>query len=202
MKSRMLYLGVGILIGLGLLLVGWQISNQPYEFKGSLIEPPIPAADFELTDHTGETFRLSDQDGKVVLIFFGYTNCPDVCPITLSEYKQIIESLGEQAGQVRFAFITVDPERDDVARLNTYLGFYHPVISGLTGDVAALELVYQDYGVYRAKQEVGSASGYLVDHTARTYLIDQEGNWRLTYPFEMDWEDMLADIEYLVGEAL
>ena len=87
MKSRMLYLGVGILIGLGLLLVGWQISNQPYEFKGSLIEPPIPAADFELTDHTGETFRLSDQDGKVVLIFFGYTNCPDVCPITLSEYK-------------------------------------------------------------------------------------------------------------------
>ncbi len=117
MKSRMLYLGVGILIGLGLLLVGWQISNRPYKFKGSLIEPPIPAADFELTDHKEETFRLSDQAGKVVLIFFGYTNCPDVCPITLSEYKKIIESLGEQADQVRFAFITVDPERDDVTRL-------------------------------------------------------------------------------------
>ncbi len=71
----------------------------------------------------------------------------------------------------------------------------------MTGDVAALEMVYQDYGVYRAMQELGSASGYLVDHTARTYLIDKEGNWRLTYPFEMDWEDILADIEYLVGEA-
>ncbi len=201
MKSRMLYLGVGILIGLGLLLVGWQISNQPYEFKGSQIEPPIPAADFELTDHHGETFRLSEQAGDVVLIFFGYTNCPDVCPITLSEYKKIIESLGDQADQVRFAFITVDPERDDVARLNTYLGFYHPSILGLTGEVAALEMVYQDYGVYRAKQELGSASGYLVDHTARTYLIDKAGNWRLTYPFEMDWEDMLADIENLVGEG-
>jgi len=201
MKSRMLYLGVGILIGLGLLLVGWQISNRPYKFKGSLIEPPIPAADFELTDHKEETFRLSDQAGKVVLIFFGYTNCPDVCPITLSEYKKIIDRLGKQADQVRFGFITVDPERDDVTRLNTYLGFYHPAIFGLTGDMAALEMVYQDYGVYRAMQELGSASGYLVDHTARTYLIDKEGNWRLTYPFEMDWEDILADIEYLVGEA-
>jgi len=201
MKSWFVYLGVGVAIGVGLLLVGWQLTNQPYSYKGSTIEPSIQAADIELTDQYGNSFRLADQQGYVSLIFFGYTNCPDVCPITLAEYKKIIAELGDQAGDVRFVFVTVDPERDTVERLNTYLSFYHPDIIGLTGEQANLETVYKGYGVFQSKQDTGSAAGYLVDHTARTYAIDKQGNLRLTYPFEMDWEDIAEDIRHLLQEG-
>lgn len=200
MKSRFVYLGVGVAIGIALLLVGWQITNQPYTFKGSILEPVVPAADFELTDQNGNTFRLSDQQGYVTLIFFGYTNCPDVCPTTMSEYKKIIAELGDQADDVRFVFVTVDPERDTVERLNTYLGVFHPAIIGLTGERAELEEVYQSYGVYQAKNDTGSTAGYLVDHTARTYAIDKHGNLRVTYPFEMDWRDIVSDVRNLIEE--
>ena len=201
MKSWFLYLGVGVALGVGLLLVGWQLSNQPYIFKGSTIEPAIQAPDFELTDQEGNPFRLVDQQGYVTLIFFGYTNCPDVCPTSLSEYKKIIDELGEQADGVRFVFVTVDPERDTIERLNTYLSFFHPAIVGLTGERAYLETVYKDYGVYQAKQDTGSAAGYLVDHTARTYVIDKQGNLRLTHPFEMDWHDIVEDVSHLLQEG-
>ncbi len=120
-------------------------------------------------------FRLSDQKGQIVLLFFGYTHCPDVCPVTLSHFKQIKADLGDQADQVRFVFITVDPERDTADQLSQYLPNFDPDITGLTGSRQSLESVWKSYGVYQAKQEVGSAAGYLVDHTARTYLIDQQG---------------------------
>lgn len=198
MRSKYFMFGVGILVGIGLLLVGWRFVQFPYTFRGSLIDPPIPAADFELTNQNGGPFRLSDQRGEIVLIFFGYTHCPDVCPLTLSDFKQIKASLGDQADRVRFVFITVDPERDTTEVLRQYLPNFDPEIIGLTSDRTSLESVWKAYGVYQAKQEVGSAAGYLVDHSARTYLIDQQGNLRLTYPFEMGKDDILSDVRYLL----
>ena len=182
------------------IMVGWQALSRPYTFQGSLIDPPIEAADFELTDQNGQTFRLSEHQGKVVLIFYGYTNCPDVCPLTLSDFKLIKADLGEQADQVNFVFITVDPERDSQERLKAYLANFDPVFSGLTGSRSELESVWKAYGVYQAKQETGSAAGYLVDHTARTYAIDKQGNLRLTYPFEMERQAILDDVRHLVQE--
>ena len=197
---RYLLIGVGGLLGVVFILVGWQALSRPYTFQGSLIDPPIEAADFELTDQNGQPFRLSDHQGKVVLIFYGYTNCPDVCPLTLSDFKLIKADLGEQADQVSFVFITVDPERDSQERLKVYLANFDPVFSGLTGSRSELESVWTAYGVYQAKQETGSAAGYLVDHTARTYAIDKQGNLRLTYPFEMERQAILDDVRYLVQE--
>lgn len=199
MRSKYLLLGVGVLTGVALLLMGWQFFQRPYEYRGSLIDPPVPAANFELVDQNGELFQLRDQRGKVVLLFFGYTHCPDVCPLTLSDFKYIKSNLGEQADQARFVFVTVDPERDTVDVLRQYLPNFDEEIVGLTGNRSDLEAIWKDYGVYQAKQEVGSAAGYLVDHTARTYLIDQQGNWRLTYPFEMDKDDILADVRHLIS---
>ncbi len=198
--SKYSLLGIGIVLGLAFVLTGWYaLDNQAYSYQGVLIDPPAPATDFELIDQNGQPFRLSEQRGDVVLIFFGYTNCPDVCPVTLSEYKRIKEELGEQAGRVRFVFITVDPERDTTERLKGYVESFDPSFIGLTGDSESLEQVFKAYGVYYERRDVGSAAGYLVDHTARTYLIDPQGNWRLNYPFGMETSKISADIQHLLN---
>lgn len=201
MKSRNFLLGAGVAVGVIVILAGWQMFNQTYTFKGSLIDPPVQAADFELMDQHGDTFQLSDHSGKVVLVFFGYSSCPDVCPVTLSDYIQIKRDLGKDADQVEFVFITVDPERDTPERLAKYISNFDPTFIALSGTRAELEPVWQNYGVYQEKRDVGSAAGYLVDHTARTYAIDPQGNWRLTYPFEMDRNAILDDVRHLIQEG-
>lgn len=201
MSSRnLLLLSAGLLLGIALTLaVGFVL--QPYTYRGSLIDPPIPAADFELTDQDGNPFRLSDQNGRVVVLFFGYTNCPDVCPVTLTEFKRLRQNLGKQAENVVFVFITVDPERDTPERLKAHVANYDPAIRALTGSPETLQQVWQAYGVYQSKVELDSAVGYLVDHTSRTYVIDAQGNWRLTFPFGMEMKSMLDDIRQVIKEG-
>lgn len=200
MKTKYGLLGIGIVLGLALMLVGWKVLAQPYTYQGSLIDPPVPAADFQLNNQHGEPFRLSDQRGKTVLIFFGYTHCPDVCPVALSEFRQVKKQLGDLADQVEFVFITVDPERDTADVLGQYLANFDPTFIGLSGTPDQMEPVYKSYGVYHEKTETGSASGYLVDHTARMYVIDSQGNWRLTYPFGMEVEKQVEDLVHLLQE--
>lgn len=200
-KSKYGMIGFGVVIGLLIALVAWQVFAQEYTYQGSLIDPPVKAGGFELLDQNGHLYKLSDQRGKVALIFFGYTHCPDVCPVTLSEFKQIKRQLGEQASGVEFIFITVDHERDTQEKLAQYLANFDPDFVGLTGEQSDLEAVYQNYGVYRAKQQTGSAAGYLVDHTARVFAIDKDGNWRLTYPFGMEVEKIYQDVRHLLMEG-
>jgi protein SCO1/2 len=199
--SKVWILVTGVVIGLALtLVIGWFLLDQNYRYHGAVIEPPAQAADFTLTDQNGAPFRLSDQEGKIALLFFGYTHCPDVCPITLSEYKKIKAMLGDKADQVRFIYITVDPERDTVEVVRTFLQNFDPTFIGLTGDRTTLEPVWKAYGVYQQKQDAGSAAGYLVDHSTRTYLIDQQGNWRINYPYGLEPEKIAQDIEHLLKE--
>jgi protein SCO1 len=199
--NKVWLLVTGVVMGLALtLVVGWYYLEQNYRYQGAVIDPPASAADFTLTDQNGMPFRLSEQQGKIVLIFFGYTNCPDVCPITLSEFKRIKAMLGDTADQVRFVFITVDPERDTVERLNSYLQNFDPAFIGLTADRETLEPVWKAYGVYQQKQDTGSAAGYLVDHSTRTYLIDANGRWRINYPYGMDPEKIARDLQHLLKE--
>lgn len=199
MKTR-LVLWVGLTLGLVLVvgLGGKFFPLTPYRFQGSLIDPPIPAADFELTDHHGQVFKLSDQRGKVVVLFFGYTHCPDICPTTLTEYQKIHAGLKELANRVRFVFITVDPERDTPERLAEYIRYFDPDFIGLTGDRTTLETVWKSYGVYQQKQDVGSAAGYLVDHSTRLYVVNQQGDLILTYPFGFETEKIVEDLAFLV----
>ena len=202
MKTRhYLLLGLSVLIGL-IAILGFQFIGKNYQFKGSLIEPPIPAADFVLIDQHGELFHLSHHQGEVVLIFFGYTYCPDVCPVTLSEFKQVKAQLGEKAERVEFVYITVDPDRDTVERVGEFIENFDSTFVGLTGDPSELEPVWKAYGVYAAKVETGSEAGYLVDHTARVYAIDVNGNLRLTYPLETGSDAIADDVLYLLGEEI
>ena len=193
--------GLGVVIGLALVLVGWRAMGIPYTYQGSLIDPPFPATDFTLTDQNGGTFRLSDQRGKIVLLFFGYSHCPDVCPAMLSNYKQIIQMLGKQAQQVDFVFVTVDPQRDSPEVLRQYLAKFDPSIIGLTGTRPELEKVWKAYGVYQnSENQVSSAANldYLVDHSSIIYLIDPQGNWRLTYSFGIEIQKIVGDLQHMI----
>jgi protein SCO1/2 len=174
--------------------------SRPYTFRGSLVNPPAPASNFTLNDQYGQPFRLSDQRGKLILMFFGYTNCPDVCPATLAQFKQVDTRLGAQAEKIRFVFVTVDPQRDTPERMKTYLDAIDPNIVGLSGSQADLDPVWRDYGVYHQQQPGTSTDNYLevIEHSAPVYLVDTQGDLRLTYPPVPAVDDLLQDIRYLL----
>lgn len=199
MKPRnLLIFGMAVFAGLitMYLVLG---TDREYTFQGSLIEPAVPAPQFELTDMNGNLFQLSQLEDQVVVMFFGYTSCPDVCPVTLTEFLQIRSKLGPAAEQVSFVFVTVDPERDTAERMRKYLTNFDPEIIGLTGERSDLEPVWADYGVYQARAEGSSDSNYLVDHSSRVYVIDRAGNLRLTYLFGTESELITEDIRHLVS---
>jgi protein SCO1/2 len=168
-------------------------------FRGSVLDEPVSVPDFVLTDQYGQPFRLSDQRGQVVLLFFGYTQCPDVCPTTLATWRKIHEALGDDAERVRFVFVTVDPERDSPERLGLHVNAFNPDFVGLTGAQDELDAVYGVFDVYYEKDSSsGSAAGYLVNHTATTFVLDAEGKWRLRETFGTDVEDVVHDIRQLL----
>lgn len=170
-------------------------------FKGTEMPADIPAINFTLTDQNWQPFTLSEQRGEVTLIFFGFTYCPDVCPLTLSNWKRIEEALGEDAARVRFVYITVDPERDTPDKMRQHLAIFSPNFIGLTGTLEELLPVYSAFGVYREKEQVSeSAAGYIINHTARMFLLDRSGRWRLSFAQETPGEDVVHDIHLLLKE--
>lgn len=184
-------------VGLAVMVMAGIIIFQPYHLRGSTIMPLSTAPEIALND-----FRLSDQRGKVVVLAFGYTSCPDICPATLGEYKRLLDGLGKEASKVQMVFITVDPQRDTVERMQAYTAGFDDRILGLSGAEAELNAVWQAYGVTRIIREVGSKAGYLVDHSARIYVIDKAGNLRVTYAFGTPVQDLLSDLRFLAKETL
>lgn len=170
-------------------------------FKGMVLQNPREAPDFELKAADGSTFKLSDQRGKVVLLFFGYTNCPDVCPATMAVWKELGKRLKDRADDVRMVFITVDPERDTPERMREYLPKYGEHIIGLTGTREQLKPVWDAYSVKPERVEMpGSALKYAMAHPAQVYLIDPEGKIRLLYPLGYKAEDIEHDIRLLLEQ--
>jgi protein SCO1/2 len=175
------------------------LFSKPASFRGTTYAEPYPVApEFELTRANGNTFQLSEQRGKIVMLFFGYTSCPDVCPTTMAELNQALRELGSQADHVQVIFVTVDPQRDTPERVQEYVNHFNPSFIGLSGSEAELAKVWGDYGVFREVVEGKSAVGYLVDHTARVTLIDQQGNLRVSFPFDTPVEDIVHDVELLL----
>ena len=194
--SRPGYLALVLLGLLSFLLV----ACQSYQFKGTSYPDPQPAPDFALTATDGQQFRLSEHRRQIVLMFFGYTSCPDVCPTTLAEAKQILKGVGSDADRVIFLFITVDPERDTPQVLANYVAAFDPAIVGLTGTSDELAAVRQAYGVFAEKEVVdASAVGYTITHTSRVFLVDTEGRLRLSYAFGTLPDDILQDVRHLLN---
>jgi protein SCO1/2 len=181
-------------------LIGSGSVSAAPAFRGGVLEPAHPAPDFALTASDGSTFRLRDQRGRVLVLVFGYTFCPDVCPLTLSEMVLVREALGSRASRVQVVFITIDPERDTAERLRTYVGAFDRRFVGLTGDPEVLARVRRAYGVVAEKRTVaGTKAAYLIDHTAFVYVVDPEGRLRLMFPFGTSTEDMAHDLRILLG---
>lgn len=212
--TRFLYGVIGVLI-VGIIAVGLYIlfsqitapddtaNNDGFtiveesDFDGSTaITPPRPMSDFTLTNQNGEDTSLSDLRGQYVLITFGYTHCPDVCPLTLNEMRRIQDSLGDLADQVEFVFISVDGRRDTPESIKTYFetrnldGFI-----GLTGDSVTLDKLGVDFGLFYELGEPDSTGSYLVDHTAGTYLLNPDGEWIMRYQFGVMPSLIVDDLE-------
>lgn len=172
---------------------------QPDTFKGTEMPAGLEVPDFQLVDQRNSPFQFSSQRGSVILLFFGYTFCPDVCPLTLSHWKKIADMLGSASDDVRFVYITVDPQRDTPAQLSSHLGVFDEDFIGLTGEPKDLDQIYKTFGVIHEKVQIAeSSTGYLMNHTARTNLVDQDGNWRLTFAYNTAPEIIAHDIQLLL----
>lgn len=199
MRRNWIWIGLGVAVGL--MVMGAVFLTRPYTYHGSLIQEDYPAPDFVLTEGESGDFRLSDQRGDLVLIFFGYTYCPDVCPTTLSAMKQLYNALDRDAERVQVVFITVDPERDTPAKVTEYARYFSSAFHGLSGTTEQLSPVWEDYGVYFQLNKDGpDDDNYTVDHSSQVYLIDKGGNLRLTYSFGTPAEQILADVRHLLRQ--
>lgn len=167
---------------------GDPVRLDDYEFGG----------DFELTAHDGRLFRLSSARGKVVLLFFGYTSCPDICPMTLATIRQVEARLGPRRDHMLTVFVSVDPERDTPAALATYLGHFGLNAVAVTGPPPALDPVVSQYQAFYEIVTAGTAMDYLVDHTTTLYLIDRQGKVRHLFRYGDPPERILEGVELLL----
>jgi protein SCO1/2 len=201
MDRKTLLVGLIAFLLIGAVAAGVILFAEPDTFRGTTYaEPYPPAPEIELLRASGRSFQLSEMRGNVVAVFFGYTSCPDVCPTTMAELNQALGQLGDQADQVQVLFVTVDPQRDTPERVQEYVDHFNSSFIGLSGAEADLAKVWNDYGVFRQVVEGSSAAGYLVDHTARVTLIDQQGNLRVSFPFDTPVEDVAHDMQLLLQE--
>ena len=190
---------VGFFIGLVVIssAIGTPIIGG-HQFHGTVLRAPEPASNFTFNDANGAPVSLHDFRGKVVMLYFGYTYCPDVCPATLVELKQAVEQIGNKADRVQVIMISVDPERDTPEKIQEYVSYFHESFIGLTGTEEEILGLTTQYGVFFEKHEGSAASGYLIDHTATVTVIDRDGHLRLLYAFDTASEDIADDLEYLV----
>jgi protein SCO1 len=152
-----------------------------------------------LTDHAGRPRTLEDFRGKVVVVFFGFTYCPDICPSTLAEVSAAVRSLGADADRVQVLFVTVDPERDTPEVLARYVTAFDERFLGLHGDAAATQRVAREFKIYYEKRKAGDS--YTVDHSAQTYVIDPQGRLRLFVRHDRIGADLPEDLKTLLRDS-
>lgn len=196
MKRYRWFLALLVLIALAWFGILGLLGTDGGTFHGD--EFRRPAFDFSLTDHRDRGFSLSDHTGKVVLLNFGFTNCPDVCPTTLGMLGEVLDLVGDE--RVMALFITVDPERDTVARLGAYVPFFHDRIVGLTGPERTIKRVNDACGTFYSKErETSESDYYVVIHSPAVYLIGPGGEMMLRYPKEkLDPKKIADDVKRLL----
>ena len=185
---------IGIFVALALLA-----ACQPYEFRGTVLNEPKPIADFRLDRADEGKFQLSADPAMTYILFFGYTNCPDVCPLTMAQLKLAVEAMGDKAKSVQVVFVTVDPERDTADVLTSYLERFNPAFIGLyTPDAATLQGIVGDFGVYyEAESHDDHPDEYLVDHTS-AILVVRDSKLLAVIPNDATHEEIAGDVTHLL----
>ncbi len=176
-------------------------TPNPYrdQIQAALFDPIVPIQDFSLPSTTGADFTLSDQQDKLVLIYFGYLTCPDFCPTTLANLRRVFIELGAKANDVQVVFLTVDPERDSLELMARYVAAFDERFIGLRGELSQIQPIINNFGVTAARREVDSALGYLVDHTTSIFIVDGGGQLIARFSHGTPYLDMVADIETLLA---
>lgn len=175
-------------------------TAQRTPFKGIDVTGSKLGDELRLTDANGKARSLADFRGKVVAVNFGYTQCPDVCPTTLSDLNRAVKKLGADAGRVQVLFVTVDPKRDKPELLREYVPAFNPSFIGLYGDEAATRKVTEDFKIY-AQERPGANGTYTVDHSAQTFVYDPQGRLRLVIGYGATPEAMASDFRLLLDSA-
>jgi protein SCO1 len=169
--------------------------------KSGVFDPPRAAPHFTLSSSAGAELKLADLRGKVVVLGFGFSHCPDVCPVTLSVLARMRQQLGELADRVQVVYVTVDPERDTPERLRDYLALFDRSFIGVTGEPEQLSAVREAYGIIAMRAENRHApDGYLVHHSSYVYLIDRAGLLRALVPYGRSAGDIAHDVRILLSE--
>jgi len=192
MKKFILVLLFGLVVACG------QSTQAPPNLYGTDISGADFAGDFNLLDHHGEKRQLRDYQGKVVVLFFGYTHCPDVCPTAMMDMARMMKVLGNEASQVQVLFITLDPERDTQQVLAKYVPGFDSRFVGLCGTPAQIAETAKNYKVFFEKKDVAGRSGYTIDHSAGAYVFDKAGKVRIYFKNGQKPNEMASDLKQLL----
>jgi protein SCO1/2 len=181
-----------------LLLAGAASAQGGGSLFAGIFDPPRAAPDFSLRGSDGAELSLARYRGKVVVLGFGFTSCPDVCPTTLATLARARKKLGPERDELQVLYITVDPERDDAERLRSYLGHFDPTFIGGTGTAEELDSVRRAYGIVATRETLEAS--YAFAHSSYTFLIDREGALRALVPYGRPPDDYVHDLEILLKQ--
>jgi protein SCO1/2 len=182
-------------------LSGCDALQTPKKFTNTDITGAPFGKDFSLTDHTGVKRTLADYRGKAIVMFFGFTQCPDVCPTTMVEMGEVLKKMGAQAERVQVLFITVDPERDTQQMLSQYVPAFDARFVGLTGTLEEVAQVARDFKVFYEKVPTANGKSYTMDHFAGMYAFDPQGRLRLLLQKSSGIEAIAADLKTLLSAS-
>ncbi|HEY0605427.1 MAG TPA: SCO family protein [Herpetosiphonaceae bacterium] len=190
---------VALLLMSGVLIL--TACGRPYQYTATVLEPAKQVTDFTINDQNGQPFQLSAQRGKVTLIFFGYTNCPDFCPTTMGDWKQVKQLLGEDAADVHFVLLSVDPQRDTPEALKQYLDHFDPSFIGLRPSQEQLDQLSREYGVGADAHTQHRDTADPTLHGTYSYAIDQQGRWRLLFSYGTNPQEIADDLKQLLQSS-
>ncbi|MDE2317434.1 MAG: SCO family protein, partial [Xanthomonadaceae bacterium] len=175
--------------------------HEPLPFKLTRISGHMPDLQFRLTDDNGKTVTAEDYRGKVVLLYFGYTHCPDVCPLTLAHLHVVMQQLGKQADKVRILFVSVDPTRDTPQALHEYVRAFDKHTVGLTGSAGAIEALTKRYRAAFSREPSGEDGNYEVSHSSAIYVFDRDGHARVLSTPITPQADLVHDLKLLLDSG-
>jgi len=190
---------IGGVVGLLLAVAFYFVSNQlrPPELHGIVMQSPNPAPNFTLMGADGQEVDLRDFRGKFVMLYFGYTFCPDVCPSTLNDVRKAVEQLGDEAEDLQVVMVSVDPNRDTPEMVDAYVKKFNPTFVGLTGSTEQVLAAATPLGIFY-EAHIDEGDNYPVDHTASIIGIDADGYVRYIFPYGITSEEMASDLAYLL----
>ena len=180
-------------------LLAFACSREAPAFRATDLTGATFGRQLSLPDHNGQLRSLSDFNGKAVVVFFGYTSCPDICPGTLARFAEVMKALGPEATRVQVLFVTLDPERDSAERMKGFVPWFHPTFLGLRGDPEQTRALASEFRIFSARKEVGGGIGYVLDHSAGAYIYDPAGHLRLYVRDDAAVADIVADLRQLLA---